>query len=126
MSLGGGIAGQRDTVAVQAELDALDLIGREVVLAPHRDQRVDRGMGIAAARIGFYADLHGSRRSSQARRPPCRDVRVGVAGEQAVLAFDRFRRAEEIFARQRRGDNAVHRGSANLEVLVPGAVDEEL
>ena len=51
---------------------------------------------------------------------------VGVAGEQAVLALDRFARADEIVARQRRGDHAIHRGGADLVALVPGAVDQEL
>ena len=35
-------------------------------------------------------------------------------------------RADEIVARQRRGDDAVHRGGADLVALVPGAVDQEL
>ena len=59
MPLGGGVAGQRDAVAMQADLDALDLVRRQIVLAAHRDQRIERGVGIAAARIGLYADLHG-------------------------------------------------------------------
>src|SRR5205807_6675789 len=59
MALGGGIAGQRDAVAMQADLDALDLGRGQIVLAPHGDQRIERGMGIAADRIGLYADLHG-------------------------------------------------------------------
>ncbi|MGY3107283.1 hypothetical protein ACVWW7_003910 [Bradyrhizobium sp. LM6.9] len=51
---------------------------------------------------------------------------VGVAGEQAVLALDRFRRADEIVARQRCGNYAVHRGGADLVALVPGAIDQKL
>ena len=51
---------------------------------------------------------------------------VAVADQQAVLALDGFGRADEIVARQCRGDHAVHRGSADLIALVPGAVDQEL
>src|SRR3954466_9266578 len=57
MPLGGGVAGQRDAVTMQADLDALDLVRRQIVLPAHRDQRIQRRMGIAAARIRFYADL---------------------------------------------------------------------
>src|ERR1700716_19578 len=59
MPLGGGVAGQRDAVAVQAYFDAPDLVWRKIVFVAHRDQRIQRGMGVAAARIGLYADLHG-------------------------------------------------------------------
>ena len=43
-----------------------------------------------------------------------------------MLAFDRFRRADEIVARKRCGNHAVHRRRANLVALVPGAIDEKL
>ena len=43
-----------------------------------------------------------------------------------MLALDRFGRADEFVARKRRGDHAVHRGSADLIALVPGAVDQKL
>src|SRR3954451_5780243 len=83
-------------------------------------------MGIAAARIRFYADLQ---RLIGLAAAGCGLVRmrvVAVADEQAVLALDRFRRADEIVARQRGGDYAVHRGGADLIALVPGAVDQKL
>ena len=51
---------------------------------------------------------------------------VAVADQKAVLALDRFGRADEIVARQRGRDHAVHRGGADLVALVPGAVDQEL
>ena len=51
MTLGGGIAGERDAVAVQTDLDALDLVGREIVLPAHCDQCIEGCMGIAAATI---------------------------------------------------------------------------
>src|SRR6185312_3290943 len=59
MPLGGSVAGERDAIAVQADLDPPDLVRRQVVFPTHRDQRIERGMSIAAARIGLYADLHG-------------------------------------------------------------------
>ena len=51
---------------------------------------------------------------------------VAVADQKPVLALDRFGRADEIVARQGRGDHAVHRGGADLIALVPGAVDQKL
>src|SRR3979411_1720820 len=57
MPLGGGVAGQRDAVAVQADLDAPDLVRRQIVLPSHRDQRIEGGGGVAATRIRLYADL---------------------------------------------------------------------
>ena len=88
--------------------------------------RVERGMGVAAARIGFNADLHGLVGRAEARDRLVRMGVVAVADEQAVLAFDRFGRADEVVARQRGGDHAVHGGGADLIALVPGAVDQEL
>ena len=58
VTLGRSIARQRDAVTVQPDLDALDLIRHQVVLPAHRDQRVERGVGVAAARIRLHADLH--------------------------------------------------------------------
>ena len=90
MALGGGIARQRDAVAMQADLDALDLVRRQIVLPAHRDQRIERGVGVAAARIGLYADLHGL---IDLAEPGGRLVGmrvVAVADQQAVLALDRF------------------------------------
>jgi len=43
-----------------------------------------------------------------------------------MLAFDRFRSADETFAGQRRGDQPVHGCRANLIALVPATIDEEL
>ncbi len=43
-----------------------------------------------------------------------------------MLALDRFAGADEIIARQRGRDHAVHRGGADLIALVPGAVDQKL
>src|SRR6185436_8259866 len=51
---------------------------------------------------------------------------VAVADQQAVLALDRFARADKVVARQRGGDDTVHRSRTDLVALVPGAVDEEL
>ena len=59
MPLRRGIASERDAVAVQADLDAPDLVRRQIVLPAHRDQRIERRVGIAAARIRLHADLHG-------------------------------------------------------------------
>ena len=91
MALGGGVAGQRDAVAVQADLDALDLVRRQIVLAAHRDQRIERGMGVAAARIGLYADLAGSRRSCRARRSPCPDARCRCSRPAGRACLRRIR-----------------------------------
>src|SRR6266576_6077041 len=87
MPLGGGVAGQRDTVAMQADLDALDLVRRQIVLPAHRDQRIERGVGVAAARIGLYANLHGLVSLAE---PGNRSVGmrvVAVADQKAVLAL---------------------------------------
>jgi len=51
---------------------------------------------------------------------------VAVADQKAMLALNRLDCADEIVARQRRGDHAVHRGGADLVALVPGAVDQKL
>src|SRR5258708_12788207 len=126
MPLGGGVAGQRDAVAVQADLDAFDLIRREVVFAAHRDQRVQRGMGIAAARIGLYADPHGFVDLTKSGDGLFGMGVVAVADQQAMGALDRSGRTDEIAARQGRCDYAVHRGGADLVALVPGPVDEKL
>src|ERR1700676_1259609 len=52
--LGGGVAGEGDAVAMQPDLDTPDLVRRQIVLPAHRDQRIEGGVGVAAARIGFY------------------------------------------------------------------------
>ena len=93
---------------------------------PHRDQRIERGVGVAATRIRLYADLHGL---VDLAEPGGRLVGmrvVAVADQQAVLAFDQLGRADEFVARQGRGDHAVHGGGADLVALVPGAIDQKL
>ena len=88
MPLGGGVAGQRDAVAMQADLDALDLVRRQIVLSPHRDQCIQRRMGIAAARIRFYADLERLIDLAEAGDSLVRMRVVAVADQQAMLALD--------------------------------------
>src|SRR5579863_7051865 len=122
MPLGGGIAGERDAVAMQSDLDPPDLVRRQIVLAPHRNQRVKRGVGIAAARIGFYADLHRLVDLAETGDGLVGMSIVAIANEKAVLAFDRLDRTDEIIARQGRSDHTVHRGSSDLVAFVPGAV----
>src|ERR1700754_5236328 len=51
---------------------------------------------------------------------------VAVADQEAMLAFDRFGRADEVIARQRRRDHSVHGGGAHFVALVPGTVYQEL
>src|SRR5439155_4986663 len=105
---------------------ALALVRRQIVLPAHRDQRIQRRVGVAAARIRLHADLE--RLIDLAEAGSCLvGVRVvAVADEEAVLALDGFARTDKVVARQRGGDDAVHRGSANLVALVPGAVDQKL
>src|ERR1700746_519375 len=55
MAFGGGITGQGGAVPMQADLDPLDLVGGEIVLAPHRNDRVKGRMSVAAAGIRFDA-----------------------------------------------------------------------
>ena len=100
MPLGGGIARERDAVAVQPDLDTLDLVRRQIVLAAYRDQRIERGMGVAATWIGLYADLHGLVDLAEIGDGLFRMRVVAIADEQAMLALDRFGRADEIVARQ--------------------------
>ena len=83
-------------------------------------------MGVATARIRFDADLHGLVGRAEAGGGFVGMGVVAVADQQAMLAFHRFGRADEIIARQGRCDHAVHRGGADLIALVPSAVDEEL
>ena len=83
-------------------------------------------MGIAAARIGLYADLHGLVDLAETGDRLVRMRVVAVADQKAVLALDRFGGADKIIARQSRRDHAVHGGGADLVALVPGAVDQEL
>src|SRR4029077_18569742 len=88
MPLGGGGAGERDAIAVQADLDPPDLVRCQVVLPTHRDQRIERGMGIAAARIGLYADLHGLVAVAEPRDGLAGMGVVAVADQKPVLALD--------------------------------------
>ena len=90
MPLGGGVAGQRDAVAMQPDLDPPDLVRRQIVLAAHRDQRIEGGVGVAAARIGFDADLHGLVDLAEAGDRLVGMGVVAVADQEAVLALDRF------------------------------------
>src|SRR6202034_4284747 len=84
------------------------------------------GVSVAATRIGFDADLHGLIDLAEARDGLVRMRIVAVADQKAMLALDRFAGANEIIARQGRGDHPVHRGGADLITLVPGAVDQKL
>ncbi|CKY52847.1 Uncharacterised protein [Mycobacterium tuberculosis] len=85
---------------MEADFDALDVFRREIVLAAHGDQRIDGGVGIAAARIRLYADLHRFINVAETGHGLVRMRVVAVTDQQAVLAFDRFRRADESLARQ--------------------------
>src|SRR4029077_6862734 len=107
VALGGGIAGQRDAVTMETDLDALDLVRRQIVLAAHRDQCIERRMGIAAARIGLYANLERLIDLAEASGRLVGMGVVAVADQEAVFALDRLGRADEIVTRQRRGDDAV-------------------
>src|SRR4029077_13068098 len=118
--LGGGVAGQRDAVAVQADLDPLDLVRRQIVLPAHRNQRIERGVGIAATWIGLYTDLERLIGLAEAGGRLLGMGIVAVADQQPVFAFDRFGRADKLVARQCGGDYAVHCGGADLIALVPG------
>src|SRR6202042_2086448 len=88
MPLGGGIACERDAIAVEPDLDALDLVRRQVVLASHRDQGIERGVGIATARIRLYADLHGLVDLAEIGDRLFRMRVVAIADQQAMLALD--------------------------------------
>src|SRR5436190_6945522 len=101
MSLGGGVAGERNAVAMQSDLDALDLVRRQIVIPSHRDQRVERRMGVTAARIWFYADLHGLVSCAELRDRLVGMAVVAIADQEAVLALHRFGCSNEIVARQR-------------------------
>ena len=83
-------------------------------------------MGVAAARIGFDADLHGLVAVAEPFDGLVGMGVVAIADQQAVLALDRFRGADKIIARQRRRDHPVHGGGANLIALVPGSVHQKL
>ncbi len=100
--------------------------GRQIVFAPHRDQRVDGGVGVAAARIGFDSDLHGFIGAAEAGDGFCRVGVIGVADQQPVLAFHGFSGSDKSLLGECRGDHAVHGGGADLVALVPGAVDQKL
>src|SRR5215212_11913862 len=83
-------------------------------------------MGIAAARIRFYANLQRLIDLAEAGDSLVGMRVVAVADKKAMLALDRFGCAEKVVARQRGGDDAVHRGGPDLIALVPGAVDQKL
>ena len=86
---------------MQADLDPLDLVRRQIVLPPHRDQRIQRRMGVAAARIGFYADLQRLIGLAEAGDSLVGMGVVAVADEETMLALDGFGRTDEIVACQR-------------------------
>ena len=127
MPLGGGVAGQRDAVAVQADLDALDLVRRQIVLAPHRDQRIECGMGVAAARIRLYANLERLIGFAEAggRLVGMRVVAVAARGSPCLPSTDSVEPTKSLRASVAAMTPFIA-AAPDLVALVPGAVDQKL
>ncbi len=95
------------------------------VLAHHQGG-IDRGVAIAAGRIGFDRGLHQLPRGAEVLQGTLGRRVGGVGTHETMRPFEGLGGALEALAHQGGGNQAVAGGPADLGALGPGAVDQEL
>ena len=113
--------------AIGGDVDALHLVGRDALVVEQADQRLDRGLDVAAARIGLDvavgdAERHGRRQHDSARLVGAAE---GESLHEAVARLDHIGRAFDPLLRQQRGLQAFARGVAGVQALDVGAAVDE-
>src|SRR5690606_31888459 len=117
--------GEGYAVSMEPYRDGFYLFRRQTQFGAQFHEPVDRGLRVTAGRTRLQADAHRFPAGAQSGDGAFGFRTVGVTDQQAMLALDRVGCAEEPLTGERRGDQPVQGGFANLETLVPGAVDEE-